>query len=508
MADPATAAASTNAMDVWVQASLQGLIKFMHEEMEAYRLYTVVPRLVRFIGDLTNWYVRLNRRRLKGDDGDAEAHTGLCCLYEVLLTMAVMMAPFTPFFAEFLYQRLRPLHPAYGGDGAKVDAAGAEAANGAPAASAAGALDALGSAASVHYLMLPRFDPARLDPAAEAETRAMQQVIELGRAARDKRTVSLKTPVKQVIVVCKDLKVLSGLRKLMGYVKSELNAWEVELTEEVSGWCSLSAQVNMAVVGKRLGKKTSSVQKAFRELSEEAVMQLEASGCIEVEEELLQGDEIRVLRAFKGDAEKYEAAWEDGDGDGCAAIMVVLDICKDDRVVAEQLARSIVNRVQKLRKKAGLTVGDPVEVFFEDGSPGAAYTAAVVANLAMVRGVVGTPLPSLLRPPHAVSLVAENSPLEGAPFCVELTLPALSLDADALAAAAAEAGVEAAVPGRLLASLDYGALRAAAAGSAGGETVVWVDGKRMALRHGRHYFWDALELARAKEDKRLSWAFS
>ena len=81
--------------------------------MLAYRLYTVVPRLVRFIDSLTNWYVRLNRRRLKGAEGPAEARTALAVLWEVLMELSRLMAPFTPFITEFFYQHLRKFQPSY-----------------------------------------------------------------------------------------------------------------------------------------------------------------------------------------------------------------------------------------------------------------------------------------------------------------------------------------------------------------------------------------------------------
>jgi isoleucyl-tRNA synthetase len=94
---------SQNIMDVWIMASLDSLVHFVHEEMRTYRLYTVVPRLVGFLGDLTNWYVRLNRSRLKGTDGEDSALTSLAVLYDVLLKMTVIMAPFTPFFLQNTY---------------------------------------------------------------------------------------------------------------------------------------------------------------------------------------------------------------------------------------------------------------------------------------------------------------------------------------------------------------------------------------------------------------------
>ena len=94
--------ATANPTDVWISAATQGLIKFVHEEMTAYRLYTVMPALVSFVTQLTNWYVRLNRDRLKGlEGGETESETGLQVLYNVLLDVTMLMAPFTPFITEY-----------------------------------------------------------------------------------------------------------------------------------------------------------------------------------------------------------------------------------------------------------------------------------------------------------------------------------------------------------------------------------------------------------------------
>jgi isoleucyl-tRNA synthetase len=120
------ARASTNDVDVWIMAATQGLIAFVHQEMQAYRLYTVVPRLCEFIEQLTNWYVRLNRDRLKAaaeaGSNDAREVVGLHVLFDVLLSMTLIMSPFTPYFAEYLYQHLRKMCPLYGNSAESVPA--------------------------------------------------------------------------------------------------------------------------------------------------------------------------------------------------------------------------------------------------------------------------------------------------------------------------------------------------------------------------------------------------
>ena len=132
--------------------------------MEAYRLYTVVPRLVELIDQLTNWYIRMNKDRFSGERGAGERRTSLCTLFEVLKMLCRMMAPLTPFFAEHVYQNLRRVVP--------------------------------DAPASVHFLMIPEVNEAAIDPQMEADVRLMLQVIEKGRTLRERRALSTRTPNK------------------------------------------------------------------------------------------------------------------------------------------------------------------------------------------------------------------------------------------------------------------------------------------------------------------------
>ena len=93
----------------------QSLLSFVAKEMVGYRLYTVIPRLVKFIDNLTNWYVRMNRRRLKGEGGVADCRAALETLFGVVLTMVRILAPFTPFLTENMYQQLRKKVPKFSG---------------------------------------------------------------------------------------------------------------------------------------------------------------------------------------------------------------------------------------------------------------------------------------------------------------------------------------------------------------------------------------------------------
>ncbi len=403
-------------MDSWLQAALQGLVSYVHTEMKAYRLYTVVPRLVEFIQDLCNWHVRLNRTRLKGRDGWKEAHAALSCMFEVLLTSSILMAPLTPFFSEFLYQRLLPILKR------SADPSNPE---------------APGTAESVHHIMLPHPDPSRLDPLAEANMQVMKEVIELGRTARERRTITLKTPIKELFIVSPKTSKLDAVKKLERYVKTELNTYTVTYVNEEEKWMSYSALPNLPKIARRLGKRLKAVREGIVALSDAEIREYTASGSITVCGEVLGEGELLVTRNFNGNASVFEAEVSSE-----SQLMVVLDITRDSKIERERIAREVINRIQKLRKKAGLIVGDKVEVFFsettqqqerssskktsrrEQETRQEEITEAIKDNLAMIREITGsTPLSTSLLHPDALIIESGESQLGDAILTLSLTVP-------------------------------------------------------------------------------------
>ena len=159
---------ATNVLDRWIRAASGNLVAFVRAEMAAYRLYTVAPRLVRFIDALCNTYVRLNRGRLKGRGGAEDTAMALATLYDVLRTLCVLMAPFTPFFTESMFQNLRRAAP--------------------------------GLPASVHFCDFPVAPPrTAADDRIERSVGRMSQVIELARTIRERHNRPLKTPLRCVV---------------------------------------------------------------------------------------------------------------------------------------------------------------------------------------------------------------------------------------------------------------------------------------------------------------------
>lgn len=405
--DSKAAIESTNDMDAWIIAALQNLIKFVREEMSAYRLYTVVPRLVDFIQQLTNWYVRLNRPRLKGSDGNDAAFVALSSLYEVLYALSKLMAPFTPFFSEYMYQFLRKFHDGYKKDGAAKDEDGAS--------------------DSVHYLMVPDFIASRVDEKAERRMQVLQNVIEMGRVVRERRSISLKNPVKEVTVVCPDKSVLEDLEQLKSYIHDELNMRDLVFTSEEREWCTLKAEPNSRNLGRRLGKSFGAVRKKIAQMSHDDVSSFITNNSFTIDGHELKDDDLLIKREFKGDKKIYEA---DVSSDG--NVMVILDCREDEGLKMQGCAREFINRVQKMRKKAGLVVQDKIQVYFSEADGAQPITTAVKNFLSMISTTLGTvPAPVSEKPAYGVDIISEVCSFSGSSVEIFVVRPALVLADDA-----------------------------------------------------------------------------
>lgn len=372
-----------NIMDSWIISFTQSLVKFVIEEMDKYHLYKVVPRLVKFVDNLTNWYVRMNRQRLKGQGGENDCRTALSVLFHVLLRMVRVMAPFTPFITELLYKDLRNLLNAKETD----------------------------TPASVHYLSIPEVDEAQIDTAIERKVNNMQRVIELGRVIRDRKTLPLKYPLAQVIVISRDEKVTQDVHELEDYIKLELNVEQLVTTDDKEKFgVKIKAQPDIKLLGARLRGESKSVIEAIKKMSELDLQGYQSDpDNYQVSGHKLEEGELKLIYSFgqhpAGDAnqptveQKYEAH-----SDG--KMVVLLDILPDKSMLDKGLAREFVNRIQKLRKKAGLVPTDPIDVEYyidnQDINEREDLHRVIMENSVSIAAVIKSSLTRLQAEPDSV----------------------------------------------------------------------------------------------------------
>lgn len=325
----------TNVMDRWILSFTQSLLKFVKEEMGAYRLYTVMPKLVKFVDNLTNWYVRMNRKRLKGEGGADDCYIALETLYSVLFSMIRVMSPLIPFITEHMYQNLKHLLES---DSAK-------------------------DSRSIHFLMIPSPREALIDAKIERAVSTMQSVIELGRIVRERKTLPIKYPLKETVAISRDPTVVEDVKSLERYILEELNVRKVTTTTDKSKYgAHMEADVDFKVLGARLKGDVKKVVTAVKKLSSEQLEEFQQTGTMVVEGYTLEEEDLKI--AYKFDSTKditpdqYEAHSD-------KKVLVLMDVSPDQSMLDEGIAREVINRVQKLRKKAGLVPSDDITVFYQ-----------------------------------------------------------------------------------------------------------------------------------------------
>lgn len=328
---------SDNVMDRWILASMQSLVQYIHREMAVYELYAVVPRLLHFIDELTNWYIRFNRRRLKGENGVDDCLKALNTLFEALFTFVRAMAPFTPYLSDSIYLRLKEFIPE------KVLANFGK------------------DFRSVHFLSYPEVRQELFDEAIETSVSRMQSVIEMGRNIREKKTISLKTPLKSLVILHSDAAYLKDIEDLKDYILEELNIRDIIITSDEKAYgVEYRAVADWPVLGKKLKKDAKKVKDALPSVTSEQVRSYLETGHIEVARiALVKGD----LNAIRGLPESQ--AQEGLETRTDQEVLIILDTKIYPELKTEGLARELVNRIQKLRKKCGLQATDDVVVQYE-----------------------------------------------------------------------------------------------------------------------------------------------
>ena len=273
----------------------------------------------------------MNRRRLKSGKEQADTHAALSTLFYLLFSLCKLMAPFTPFFVEALYQNLKTVAP-----------------------------DAERSG-SIHYLDIPAEQAAVKDDVVERVVGRMQKVVELGRTARNNRLLTLKQPLASLLVIHQDVQFLDDVRSLQSYVCEEMNVREVQFSAEQERYITLLAAPKRDVLGKKWGKAFPAISQQITQLSNDQLRALASSGSVTLRSPSadawrIEKDEVDVVWQFTGGADQESVSGDD--------VLVVLDVRETEDLREEGLVRELLREVQKMRKKAGLVATDAVEIYY------------------------------------------------------------------------------------------------------------------------------------------------
>jgi isoleucyl-tRNA synthetase len=308
-------------IDRWILSVLQSLVRDVNDEMEAYRLYTVVPRLVSFIDDLTNWYVRSSRARFWKSEDDRDKTNAFATLYSVVTTFSKVLAPFMPFLTEVVYQRLvRPVDPS--------------------------------APASVHWCDYPQVETAELDAVLERRMSTVRAVSTLGRRVREDHKIKVRQPLRELSVVHRDGAVREDVVASAELLASELNVKKVSVEADESAFATVTVKPNFKTLGKRCGPKLKEIGPELAGWGFDEVSRLEAGESIVVAGEDLRLEDVLFQRSARGDA----ATATDGE------YTVVLDTQLDDVLRREGIARDAISLLNNARKDKGFEVSDRVRI--------------------------------------------------------------------------------------------------------------------------------------------------
>jgi isoleucyl-tRNA synthetase len=359
--------------------------------MEGYDVTGAARAIEGFVEDLSNWYVRRNRRRFWKSENDSDKLAAYQTLYEALVTVTKLIAPFTPFLSEELYRNLvLPVNPA--------------------------------APESVHLADYPIADESLVDEQLLKDMDSVMKVVSVGLAARKAAKFKVRQPLLEVLVKPRTNAEAGGLRKLEQQVLEELNVKSLTVVESGSDLMSYTLKANFKLLGPKLGKRLPELQKALAALSEEestkAAAQVKAGQNLTVqlgEESLeLAPDEVLVEAKQKAG---YAVA-EDG------GYVVALNTTVSPELKREGLLRDLVRFIQAARKEANFNISDTITTYYtvvEDTENFAGELAEALADPQATRYVQSETLSSqLVQGQPGNGAFSQTVDLEGAKLVLNL----------------------------------------------------------------------------------------
>ncbi len=318
-------------IDRWILSELHSLIGRYREMMDAYDVTRAARAVSAFtIDQLSNWYVRRNRRRFWKNEAGADKASAYRTLHECIAQVARMMAPFAPFLAEELHRNLA------------VHSAGA-------------------GAESVHLALLPEPDPAAVDPALEARMAMAQAIVTMVRSIRNRTNLKVRQPLRRLIVPVSSAEERAQIERMASVILEETNVKAIEFVGDDAGIVRKSVKPNFKVLGPKYGKSVQGIAAAVRGLGADGIRALETDGSLTVD---VGGSGATILR------EDVEIIREEIEGwvvESDNRLTVALDTALDAGLIAEGFAREFVNRVQNIRKDSGLEVTDRIAIAYRAG---------------------------------------------------------------------------------------------------------------------------------------------
>ena len=313
-------------IDRWIISLLNSLVKEVEADYADYEPTNATRKVMKFVDDnLSNWYVRLCRRRFWKGEYTEDKIAAYQTLYQCLETIAKLMAPVAPFFAEWLYRNLNEV------TGKEVYE-------------------------SVHLALFPEVNEAVIDKALEQRMDYAQRISSLVLSLRKKEKIRVRQPLQKILLPVLDGSFQQQVEGVKDLVLAEVNVKEFEYVDDATGIIKKKIKPNFKTLGRRLGKHMKAASQIIAGLGQEEIGQIEKTNSYTLS---VNGD------TFDLTLEDFEVSTEDIPGWLVASdgpLTVALDVTITDELEAEGMARDIVNRIQNIRKDKDFDVTDRIKV--------------------------------------------------------------------------------------------------------------------------------------------------
>ncbi len=312
-------------IDRWIISKLNTLITEYESLMDEYQVTKAARAVQDFtIDELSNWYVRRNRRRFWKSENNRNKLSAYQTLYECLVTVSKLASPFAPFVTDDLYRKLN-------------------------------VATKLENFESVHLAEFPK--PGFTDKKLEEKMSIAEKVVYLTRSMRAKANLKVRQPLRKIIIAVNP-SLRTAIQEMTDVILEEVNIKELEILEDDSSIVNKTAKPNFKVIGPKYGKLVKPLAAAIREIGKEQIEELESTGKLTL---TVNGEEITISR---DDVEIQSSEIEGWMVESEGNITVAVDKELDNELIAEGYAREFVNRVQNMRKDSGLDVVDRIKVFY------------------------------------------------------------------------------------------------------------------------------------------------
>jgi isoleucyl-tRNA synthetase len=348
-AEPDIAIEERSELDRWVLSCLNTLVGRVTGRMEQYDLTGAVRLISDFtVDDLSNWYIRRSRKRFWKSEMGPDKLAAYQTLYRCLMTVAKLLAPYTPFIAERIFLNLN-------------GTSGRDACE------------------SIHLSAFPASEPAMIDLPLEARMKKAQTVSSLVRTMREKASIKVRQPLKRILLAVSGPAMRSEYELVAGIIVDEVNVQKIEYVEDEGSVISKKVKPNFKTLGPRYGKEMKLLADAIRLMTHRQIAEIEKDGRLSLE---FDG------RIFEIERQDVEIMHEDIEGwlvasDDAQGIMVALDTEINEELEMLGLARELVSRIQSLRKESGLEITDRIRLKIVTENP--LLESSVTANTSYIQ---------------------------------------------------------------------------------------------------------------------------